>query len=276
MKKRLILLLPLALLGGTALILGPNFNFKNVDSIEKPSAVHASTVYWTCPMHPQVNSPIPGSCPICHMALVKIQSNQENSSTENRSSVHASAYEQDLAHINKAQVQKINIQERLPIAGRFVDGQRLFFQLYEQDHGKIKNGDKILISSTLASGQEFQGKITNIDSFVDPSSRTIRISASLDRSVKNIYPDSSFSGEVQINHDDLLAIPRQAVVHTGKGDLVYKFETENKLVPTKVILGQASDEYYEVKQGLQLGEEVASGATFLIDSESRIRGARDQ
>jgi hypothetical protein len=30
-------------------------------------------VIYTCPMHPEVRSPVPGKCPICGMTLVPVQ-----------------------------------------------------------------------------------------------------------------------------------------------------------------------------------------------------------
>jgi len=39
-------------------------------AVAQPSGTHA-TVY-TCPMHPQIRQPGPGTCPICGMALVPV------------------------------------------------------------------------------------------------------------------------------------------------------------------------------------------------------------
>ncbi len=36
---------------------------------------HEEGTYYTCSMHPQINQPEPGSCPICGMALIPVQSN---------------------------------------------------------------------------------------------------------------------------------------------------------------------------------------------------------
>jgi Cu(I)/Ag(I) efflux system membrane fusion protein len=42
-----------------------------VDSASHPAVVEPQGEYYTCPMHPQVISDRPGSCPICGMTLVK-------------------------------------------------------------------------------------------------------------------------------------------------------------------------------------------------------------
>ncbi|HTM44500.1 MAG TPA: heavy metal-binding domain-containing protein, partial [Polyangiaceae bacterium] len=36
----------------------------------QPPSKPPATTYYTCPMHPQVHSPVPGKCPICGMDLV--------------------------------------------------------------------------------------------------------------------------------------------------------------------------------------------------------------
>jgi hypothetical protein len=37
------------------------------------SASPDAAVIYTCPMHPQVRSPVPGNCPICGMTLVPVK-----------------------------------------------------------------------------------------------------------------------------------------------------------------------------------------------------------
>lgn len=45
---------------------------KHADHNESKTEVK-SEIYYTCPMHPQVNESVPGKCPICGMNLVKIE-----------------------------------------------------------------------------------------------------------------------------------------------------------------------------------------------------------
>jgi len=83
----------------------------------------------------------------------------------------------------------------------------------------------------------------------------------------------SFRGEIQIELKDRIAIPESSVLHTGAGDLVYLFNSENKLSPQKVSLGMKTEGFYEVVAGLNVDDSISSGPNFLIDSEAKIRGA---
>jgi hypothetical protein len=44
----------------------------------KPEPVQAITDIYTCPMHPEVTSTAPGTCPKCGMTLVKKASKKDN------------------------------------------------------------------------------------------------------------------------------------------------------------------------------------------------------
>src|SRR6185436_13672530 len=46
----------------------------------KPQETAATAAEYTCPMHPEVRSPKPGSCPKCGMALVPAEGAEEDDS----------------------------------------------------------------------------------------------------------------------------------------------------------------------------------------------------
>ena len=48
---------------------------------------------------------------------------------------------------------------------------------------------------------------------------------------------------------------------------------EGRFEPREVKLGRRGDGYTEIRSGLQLGEEVVTSATFLIDAESNLKAA---
>ncbi len=68
-------------------------------------------------------------------------------------------------------------------------------------------------------------------------------------------------------------IPRDALVDTGLATYVFVDEGGGRYVPRAVVVGSERAEQLEIARGLAAGEAVVSGATFLIDSESRLRAA---
>jgi membrane fusion protein, copper/silver efflux system len=70
-----------------------------------------------------------------------------------------------------------------------------------------------------------------------------------------------------------LFVPRDAVVDTGSQRYVFVDAGGGTLVPRGVSTGAVDADRIEITRGLAAGERVVSGATFLVDSESRLRAA---
>ncbi len=70
-----------------------------------------------------------------------------------------------------------------------------------------------------------------------------------------------------------LAVPAEAVFHTGAKELVFIDRGEGLFEPREVLLGMAAEGYHEIRQGLVEGEPVVVSGNFLIDSESRLKAA---
>lgn len=72
----------------TSLVLGAllnaslDFQSKAPHDLIKPEDQSSSVVSWTCSMHPQVNSPSAGLCPLCGMDLTKAIEDSSNSTEE--------------------------------------------------------------------------------------------------------------------------------------------------------------------------------------------------
>lgn len=68
-------------------------------------------------------------------------------------------------------------------------------------------------------------------------------------------------------------IPRDALIDTGLATYVFVSEGEGRYAPRAVVVASEQPHRIEVARGLSGGERVVSGATFLIDSESRLQAA---
>jgi hypothetical protein len=68
----------------------------------------------------------------------------------------------------------------------------------------------------------------------------------------------------------VLAIPRTAVIDTGRHKIVYVETTPGVYDMHAVQLGSPAQDFYPVVKGLEEGERVVTVGAFLIDSENRL------
>lgn len=85
----------------------------------------------------------------------------------------------------------------------------LELQVDEYDIGKIKEGQKVLISMDSYKGQAFEAVVTKIDPIMNERSRSITIEASFTKMPPALYPNLSVEGNVLINtKENAITIPR--------------------------------------------------------------------
>jgi multidrug efflux pump subunit AcrA (membrane-fusion protein) len=276
MKTKLILIAAATFILG--LWASQNY-FKKADVKSKTATEQvAASSYWTCPMHPQIHQDHPGECPICHMKLVQVKAQpkeEQKMATGEAAAVHATSQQLELVGIQKTQVERMSLFAKIPIAGRFITSNALAFQIYESDLHYIKSGVPFKGESSTFSAEEISGVVSSVDSIIDPTSRTVRAIGTIKNGPKGILSETSFSGVIEIELKDRIAIPESAVLHSGQGDLVYLFGESNKLTAKVVKLGLKAEGFYEVVGGLKQGDVISSGPNFLIDSEAKIRGASE-
>jgi Cu(I)/Ag(I) efflux system membrane fusion protein len=70
-----------------------------------------------------------------------------------------------------------------------------------------------------------------------------------------------------------LTVPVNAVMPTGKHNVVFVDKGEGKLEPRLVELGRKWIDDYAVISGLKETERVVASANFLIDAEAKVQGA---
>jgi membrane fusion protein, copper/silver efflux system len=67
-------------------------------------------------------------------------------------------------------------------------------------------------------------------------------------------------------------VPAEAVIRTGRRNLVYVAEPAGRFRPVGVHLGEQLGEQIVVLGGLAEGQQVVASGQFLIDSEASIQG----
>jgi Cu(I)/Ag(I) efflux system membrane fusion protein len=121
-------------------------------------------------------------------------------------------------------------------------------------------------------GETFDGRVSFIYPVINPQSRTIKIRsvvANAKNKLKpNMYGETLFTAGTKTG----IAVPVEAVLLTGKRNLVYVLKSKGHFEAREVMLGSRIDGKYEITMGLSAGEEIAASGGYLIDSESQLRG----
>lgn len=144
--------------------------------------------------------------------------------------------------------------------------------IYENELPLIKVGQKARITLSYFPEKEFLSKVDFVYPALSGQTRTAKIRFTVPNPKAFLKPQMFVNVEMTVNLGERLAIPEDAVIDTGKRQIVYVYRGEGFFEPRKVKLGTRADGMVEILNGLKEGERVASSATFLIDSESKLRG----
>src|SRR6266566_511790 len=145
----------------------------------------------------------------------------------------------------------------------------------EEDIGSVVAGDRATVTFRAFSSQPMEGKVTLVYPELKPETRTARVRIELPNPDGRLKPD--MYADVVFHEDSadkpVVAVPDSAVIDSGTRQLVLISKGEGRFEPRVIKTGRHGDGYVEVLEGVEVGEEVVTSATFLIDAESNLRAA---
>lgn len=154
----------------------------------------------------------------------------------------------------------------------------VMFDAYESDLPWLKKGDNINFVFQSLPGEKFSAKITFIDPFINPQTRTAKVRVELKNPNLKIKPEMFVDGivnsEISGNINEIL-IPKSSVLWTGKRSIVYVKNANRKNTGFKmrsVDLGPEAGNFYIINAGLKEGEVIASNGVFKIDAAAQLAG----
>jgi Cu(I)/Ag(I) efflux system membrane fusion protein len=122
----------------------------------------------------------------------------------------------------------------------------------------------------------YQGKITLIDSYLEPMGKTVRAEGVISGK-NNLRSESTLIASIEIQKNNIITIPEDSILHSSTSDYVFVYDEKNStLNPIKVTSGLSSNGDVEILNGLKAGMIITRGANFLLDSESRMQFSYDQ
>ena len=118
-----------------------------------------------------------------------------------------------------------------------------------------------------------EAKVIFLAPTVDEATRTLKIRFELANKEQKLRPGAFVDVTMDVGISHGLAVPESAVIRTGPRSIVFVAHGEHgeHLQPREIKIGSLVSEFYPVESGLVAGDHVATGAQFLLDSESRLR-----
>ena len=145
--------------------------------------------------------------------------------------------------------------------------------LYEMDFGRVRVGDRAEFRVDAFPDRSFDGRVDFVYPTLSSETRTLKIRFALANPGGVLRPGMYGRAVVEAGARTALAVPAEAVVNAGEHDYAFLARAGGRFEPRAVTIGKGDGEWVPVLSGLAEGDTVVASASFLIDSESRLRSA---
>jgi Cu(I)/Ag(I) efflux system membrane fusion protein len=145
--------------------------------------------------------------------------------------------------------------------------------LSERDAAFVSVGQPASVTLPSRPGEKVPARVTFVAPTVDDKTRTVAARLELLNPRLYLRPGMLADVELEAPLGLKLAVPDAALLLSGEHRYVFVDGGGGQLRPTEVELGALTGAWDEVASGLRAGDRVATGATFLLSSEAKLRDA---
>jgi hypothetical protein len=145
--------------------------------------------------------------------------------------------------------------------------------VYEQEMPLVKVGGRAVVTLDAYPGERFGGRVIYIYPYVDEKTRTNKVRYVFSNREGRLKPGMFANVEIAAPAGIGITIPTNAVVDSGKEQIVFVAKGDGYFEPRRVTIGRRFGAEVQVLDGVSEGESVATGATFFLDSESQLRAS---
>jgi membrane fusion protein, multidrug efflux system len=148
------------------------------------------------------------------------------------------------------------------------------FALPEQYLSKVSKGLEVTVRADVRPAREFKGKLTAINSMVDPVTRNVSLQATLANPDHALHPGMFAKVEVALPETKkTMVIPGSAVSYAPYGDSVFVIENkkdektgkESQVIRQQFVrVGEARGDFVSIVEGVKAGETIVSTGVFKL------------
>jgi len=160
---------------------------------------------------------------------------------------------------------------------RIADLSRVWVQatVYDTEASWLRPGQPVKVQLSYDPQKEFKGKIAYIYPYLNEKTRSLKVRIVLSNPRKILKPGMFAQVYLQgKNVPQAIVIPSEAVIRSGKRNVVFVDRGKGRFEPREVRLGEEDGNgNLRILGGLLAGERIVVSAQFMLDSESRLQEA---
>jgi membrane fusion protein, copper/silver efflux system len=147
-------------------------------------------------------------------------------------------------------------------------------QVNESDLSSIRPDQMVQIELPYSSSlNRRQGRVVFISPALDPKTRAAEVRVEFPNQDGALKPDMFVNFKLSVPLGRQLAVPADAVLDTGMMQYVFVDKGQGYFEPREIKVSARTEDLVAIESGLKAGEQVVTAANFILDSESRLKGA---
>jgi len=139
----------------------------------------------------------------------------------------------------------------------------------ESDLAAIASGQAVTLTIDGLGALELRGEIDYVAPELDPRTRTTLARVRLENPNGALRANMYGQARIAVESAHLsVMVPRDAVQHAKGVDLIFIKLAEDQYEARRIELGTQTEDAFEVKKGVRVGEEVVTAGSFLLKTET--------
>ncbi|MCI0510460.1 multidrug efflux system membrane fusion protein [Chromohalobacter marismortui] len=137
---------------------------------------------------------------------------------------------------------------------------------------QLASGDAPTVTATTVGGERLEGRLTSIDSQIDPATGTVRLRARFDNDRGRLYPNAFVDVRLTVNtlHDRVI-VPAPAIQTGQDGLFVYVVGDDETVTRHPVEVTASEDHRSAVASGVSAGQRVVVDGIDSIRNGAKVR-----
>jgi len=150
---------------------------------------------------------------------------------------------------------------------------KLDFTVPERYLAVLSQGQDIVAHSETYPDREFTGKVTSVDSRVDPVTRSVTVRAELPNLERQLRPGMLLAVRLYQAARQAIVVPEIAVLQIGTDAFIYRVSQDQTAARVRVGLGARRRGEVEIVSGLAAGDTIVTEGAVKIRDGARVTSA---